>query len=156
MSADYQTLLDQFGIKHFSAEEVFVKGNAHADPRHRGYQLNTDPPRSLWLNSIWTLKILDMARDVIGAPLLISSFYRSRSYNTAVGGGKTSYHMSFLAGDVSSPTVEPTEIHQVLQDLREAGYFTGGIGLYDTFVHVDNRGFLASWNNSTIPHDQPT
>ena len=29
--------------------------------------------------------------------------------------------------------------------LRQEGFFRGGIGLYPTFIHLDTRGYTATW-----------
>jgi uncharacterized protein YcbK (DUF882 family) len=76
-------------------------------------------------------------------PLYINSGYRCRSKNERVGGARFSQHMYGRAADVRLPEgLTPEEFlvfgKQVIGD-------KGGIGLYDTFMHVDVRGHKARW-----------
>ena len=152
MSIDaYQELLNQHAIQYFTAEEVFTKGLSNENPKHKGYGLNTDPPECIWLHSIHLLRVLDALREELGGPIYITNCYRAPAYNEAVGGGKCSQHMSFTAADIASPIATPVEIHKTLLRLRNEGFFLGGLGIYNTFVHVDIRGWNADWDNRTTP-----
>ena len=55
--------------------------------------------------------------------------------------------MQFRALDISSPArgVGPAKIFAELQKMRAEGLFKGGLGKYSTFVHVDTRGYNATW-----------
>ena len=62
--------------------------------------LDNTPPQDAVLNLEWLCqRFLDPLRDAIGVPIIISSGYRCRDLNTAVGGSETSYHMLGLAAD---------------------------------------------------------
>lgn len=135
---EFQAIMDKAGIVHFRAEEVFFRG---ASDKRLG--LNTDPPRKLWPRIIPTLIVADKARAALGRPLRINSAYRSPAYNKAISGASKSQHVEFTALDLS--TNNPRQLFKVLAKMRDAGEFTGGIGLYPTFVHVDTRGSNATW-----------
>ena len=137
--AEFQKLLDENGIRYFTADEVFFRGASDAR-----LHLNTDPPRGLWPSLIKVLKVADEARDRLGKSLRINSAYRSPSYNRAIGGAAASQHMKGAALDLSG---SPATLYRIIQEMRSQGLFKGGIGKYNTFVHVDVRGRNADWAN---------
>lgn len=49
------------------------------------------------------VNVLDPAREAFGSPIIISSGYRCKELNKAVGGSKTSQHMRGEASDLKSP-----------------------------------------------------
>ena len=59
--ADFQHLLDEAGIRYFTADEVFFRG-----ARDAKLQLNTDPPRALWPSLLAVTKVADEARHRLG------------------------------------------------------------------------------------------
>ena len=85
-------------------------------------------------------KVLEPMRDRFGV-CTVSSGFRSKSHNTAVGGATSSYHRYDLrpgkaASDVKfkngSPATWFAEADRILGS-------KGGAGRYNTFLHVDNR-----------------
>ena len=94
------------------------------------------------------LKLLNDIRAAYGKPIVVNSAYRSPEHNKAVGGVENSFHTQGLAADI-----RPTESHRedlpVLRDICVKLNDKGGVGLYDTFVHVDARGVRARWDNRT-------
>jgi hypothetical protein len=135
--ADFQRLLDEAGVRYFTADEVFFRG-----ARDVRLQLNTDPPRALWPSLLAVTRVADEARHRLGRPLRINSAYRSPAYNRAIGGASASIHMKGGALDLSG---SPATLHRILTEMRREGLFRGGIGRYKTFVHVDVRGKNADW-----------
>lgn len=131
---DFAAHVNGWGLRHFAAAELLVKGAANARLR-----LNTDPPRELWDNIRDTAKAADEARERLGSGLIISSAYRSPAYNRAIGGAPKSYHMRFRALDLIPARVSVATLHAVLQDIRDEG-FPGcqGIGRYPGFCHIDD------------------
>ena len=140
----FEEYYNQFHIPYFSASEMLCKGSGHWSSKHKGYMLNTDPPRSLWGNVIHTAKVASLARGEVG-PIKVTSAYRSPEYNNAVGGATNSLHGQFNALDLIPVGVTPRELHSTLLRLRNEGRFIGGLGLYNTFVHLDTRGYNADW-----------
>lgn len=130
-------------VTAFSAEEFLVKGASNSHLR-----LNTDPPEELWPNIVPTARVLQELRDRIGKPIILHSVYRSPAYNRAIGGAGQSVHMSFGAADfhVVDPNSGPADWAATLRAMRSAGLFKGGIGAYETFVHVDTRGTNADFD----------
>jgi len=134
---EFQKLLDEAGIRYFTADEVFYRG-----ARDAKLQLNTDPPRGLWPSLLAVVKVADEARHRLGKPLRITSSFRSVAYNRAIKGAVGSYHTKASALDLSG---SPATLHRILQEMRSEGLFRGGIGRYKTFCHVDVRGKNADW-----------
>ena len=81
-------------------------------------------------------------RDLCGFPLSITSGYRCRLHNTAVGGATNSKHMSGVAADISWVNKTPEEKHLML---RHALSLFKGIGLHKQFLHVDTREIPTVW-----------
>lgn len=77
---------------------------------------------------------LQAIRNHFGVPVTINSAYRTESYNTKVGGAKSSYHMKGQAFDIVVKGHTPSEVAQYAQSLE-----INGIIQYNSFVHVDNR-----------------
>lgn len=50
--------------------------------------------------------VLEPTRQKIGRPLIVTSGYRSKSLNKAVGGVSTSYHVKGLAADLQISSLE--------------------------------------------------
>lgn len=136
----FEEYFDRQGFRYFSGAELAMYFN-----RWRGDVKNNYPPRALWPNFLPTLRIIDDLRVTIGKPITITSSYRSPAYNKAVGGAPQSYHKKFVAADIQVASTTPHEVYKILRLWREQGKFSGGLGLYPTFVHVDTRGFNADW-----------
>ncbi|MGL6063893.1 MAG: D-Ala-D-Ala carboxypeptidase family metallohydrolase [Fusobacteriaceae bacterium] len=66
--------------------------------------IKTDIPisDSIYSNLKYTAKRLEDLRDLLGEPLAITSWYRSPSHNSSVGGASRSGHLSGLAVDFRS------------------------------------------------------
>lgn len=88
--------------------------------------------------------LLNRIREKWGRPIIVNSAYRSPEHNKAVGGVANSYHVQGLAADIRPESPEDLD---ELQDLCLEIVADGGVGLYDTFVHVDARGRKARWDN---------
>lgn len=90
-----------------------------------------------------TVKILQSVRDYFGRPVKINSAYRTPAYNRKVGGVSSSQHVKGTACDISVEGVPPEAVAAYL----EAMFPDSGIGLYDTFVHIDTRGHKSYWKD---------
>lgn len=86
-------------------------------------------------------------------PIEILSGYRSEEYNRKVGGARNSQHKLALAADIKARGWSPLKLHDEILRRYRAGLLPGlrGLGLYDTFVHVDARASsrLARWDSRT-------
>ena len=91
---------------------------------------------------------LQIIRDCIGYPISITSAYRSLEHNRSIGSKDTSQHVLGKAADLQVKELIPIELYETIEALIELEYIPeGGLGLYNTFVHYDIRGYKARWNN---------
>lgn len=86
--------------------------------------------------------ILQKIRAHFGKPVTITSAYRTPGKNKACGGTKYSFHLYGKAADIKISTVAPEKIAAYAEKLMPK---SGGIGIYNTFVHVDVRSTRARW-----------
>lgn len=86
---------------------------------------------------------LNQLRLRFGKALVVTSGYRSPEHNKAVGGVANSYHTKGLAADVAP--MDAKDLNKLWQ-LADSMNVTGGVGRYDTFVHVDRRGYAARFD----------
>ena len=92
---------------------------------------------------------LQVLRDVVGR-LDPTNGYRCKDHNADVGGSVNSQHLKGKAADIKSKTLSPSEIATITDDLMKNESFTlGGVGIYNTFTHVDIRGTRARWSKTT-------
>lgn len=143
--ADFAGFVEGLGLRHFRPHELLVMGDAHARVTHPGCGQNRLPPRELWPNIVPAVRALDQLRERLGAPVRTLSVYRSPAYNRAIGGAARSQHLRFSAIDFAAARGRPADWAAALRGLRQDGLFSGGIGTYGGFVHLDGRGRNADW-----------
>lgn len=88
---------------------------------------------------------LQRFRDKTGYPVYVNCGYRCPKHNAEIGGSPKSQHMEGKAGDIRNSNVLPV-IYAQLAEL----YGMTGIGLYNTFTHVDVRSgkkYKGYWGN---------
>ena len=83
---------------------------------------------------LWT--ILDILREKIGKPVIITSGYRTPQHNAKVGGAKYSYHMRGQAADIIVNGMSPKEVAKNLDKLVPNGC---GIIVEKSWTHFDVR-----------------
>lgn len=86
---------------------------------------------------------LEQIREHFGARTYISSGYRCPTHNAAVGGASKSYHMRGQAADITVEGIAPAEVAKYAESIGILG-----IGLYESFVHVDTRTTKSYWYSS--------
>lgn len=87
--------------------------------------------------------ILQKVRTHFGKPVTINSAFRSPAHNKKVGGSANSQHMLGTAADIVVKGVAPKTVAAYVEKLLPG---KGGIGIYDTFTHVDVRETKSRWN----------
>lgn len=124
--------------KHFSRKELQCKGCDNA------YCMYETPVCNITSTALLKLEVL---RDLIGQPLIVLSAARCPNHNEAVGGVFYSQHISTkdepsCAIDVKIPKGITSRAFLYL------GKYSGftGLGLYDTFVHFDDRPNVTMWD----------
>ena len=89
------------------------------------------------------VEFLNQLRLRFGYALIVNSGYRSPEHNAAVGGVPNSQHVKGLAADIRPQDPKQLDaLWALADDMNE----TGGCGRYDSFVHVDRRGYRARWD----------
>ena len=87
---------------------------------------------------------LNAIRSRFGKPIIINSGYRSPEHNKAVGGVSNSQHVLGTAADIRPEDLKDLpELQKICDEMNPHG----GVGYYNTFVHVDVRGEKARWDN---------
>ena len=81
-------------------------------------------------------KRLQKLRDKFG-PLAVNSWLRTTEHNRAVGGSKNSTHLLGIGTDLKVPDGRRQSQIADYWDKLMDGH--GGIGKYDTFIHLDSR-----------------
>jgi len=140
MKAKFTKWFNSYKFRNFTADEF----TSYFEVTRRGVT-NSYPHERLWPRIIPTLRIVDSLRDHFNSPIVILSSYRNRAYNEKCGGVLNSEHMQFCALDIAVAGHSTKEVYDILLSWRRAGRFTGGLGLYPTFVHIDTRGYNANW-----------
>lgn len=86
--------------------------------------------------------ILQKIRTHFGKAVIITSAYRTATHNKAVGGTTYSQHLYGMAADIKVSGVSPKKVAEYAEKVLPN---TGGIGIYDTFTHIDVRAAKARW-----------
>ena len=139
MIREFQHFLDRNSIEFFTAREVLFLGNSNS-----WLKLNTTPDPSLWPNILPALSAADELRRRLAKPIQILSGYRNAAYNRAIGGALRSQHTQFRALDLTAKVPIP-ELARLAKQIRQEKIFTGGLGTYPGFIHLDSRPTNADW-----------
>ena len=83
----------------------------------------------------------DIRAHYDNVPVSINSGYRCPTHNANVGGAPASEHLKGRAADFTVKGVDPARVHADLDP-----YWSGGLGKYNTFTHIDVRGHRARWS----------
>ena len=80
--------------------------------------------------------ILDILREKLGKPVIITSGYRTPEWNKKAGGAKYSYHMRGMAADIRVNGMSAKELANKLNAIVPDEC---GIIVYNSWVHFDVR-----------------
>jgi hypothetical protein len=103
-----------------------------------------NPPSEGWTKLDMNVKVflvrLQQAAQkagIISGPIYVNSGWRSVQYNAKVGGSKSSQHLNGLAVDIvwDGFVAKSDKTNQFVALAKKEGF--RGIGLYNTFVHLD-------------------
>ena len=88
------------------------------------------------------VELLQKIRTHFGKPLTINSGYRTKTYNTKVGGAPASKHLYGKAADIRVSGTEPLAVAKYAEEIGALG-----IGWYkgQAFTHVDTRANKVYW-----------
>ena len=141
---EFRAFFETLGAQHFSADEMLFLGGGHYGTGSCA-GLNGPPDKSAWAAFKLLVPALDAVRAELGHPMRLTSIYRNAAYNSCIGGVENSQHRKCMAADCVVSAVSNTALHEAAKRARESGAFTGGIGLYSTFVHIDVRGYYVDF-----------
>lgn len=121
--AYYKKRVGKKGTKNFNITEFYSKDG--------GGLLKKGMSNSLLLN-------LEKLRYNLGdKSIIVTSGYRTKKHNRNVGGVKNSQHLYGRASDIKVKGVLPSKVY------NESIKLFDGVGKYNTFTHVDMRGYKA-------------
>ena len=143
----FRQFFDGLNSEFFNADEFMVLGPSHHSPGSACSGKNTTAPSELWDNVVPLVAAMNAIRSELGDSVRITNCYRGPSYNTCVGGVSGSQHLQFRAADWICSQGTSADWAAAAQKVRDQGVFLGGIGIYNSFVHVDVRGSNANWDN---------
>ncbi|MBQ7985688.1 MAG: DUF882 domain-containing protein, partial [Clostridia bacterium] len=90
------------------------------------------------------VEVLQKIRDHFGKAVTINSAYRNPNYNKKIGGVSNSQHTKGTAADIVVSGIKCEEVAKYAEYLMAD---SGGIGLYNRFVHIDTRAKRSRWIN---------
>ena len=118
---------------HFTLAELTTTEN------RQFLEENSNPPPEIIESLKNTAKGLELVRSLLGHPVHINSGYRCPALNAAVGGQKTSQHLSGEAADMVCPGFgTPREIAEEIAACNIV--FDQCILEFDRWVHVSFSG----------------
>ena len=89
------------------------------------------------------LEGLQELRDLIGRPVIVSSGFRCLKYNRRLLSSDSSQHTLGRAADIWVRDMDPNTLASYAEQIEH--FRNGGIGIYNTFVHVDVRRDISRW-----------
>ncbi len=98
--------------QHFTLAELTASSKA------RQLGLDNTPPPEIVPRLVLTAEMLERIRSTLGVPVIVTSGYRNRQVNEAVGGVTSSDHTQGHAADIQAPSYgTPTQIAHCLAPL---------------------------------------
>lgn len=97
------------------------------------------PPLPIIQNLFRLANRLQVVRDLLGKPIHINSGYRTPKHNEEVGGKPNSQHLSGCAADIVISGMPAKAVQEYLK------HWSGGLGHYAGFTHVDIRPKAERW-----------
>lgn len=146
--AELNAQLQAAGVTNFTAEEFTLLPKAKPKARH------DMPPRELWPNLIAVAKLAQEVRDLYGEPIWISSAWRPKWYNDAVGGAAKSQHIHAAAVDLNvlpsrrNPT-RTRKLEHATAKVWKTNNTARGFGVYKAArTHIDVGGGRRTWGDA--------
>ena len=90
------------------------------------------------------IKILEKVRAHFGEPIIVHCGCRCIQHNRSIGSKDTSKHTKGIACDFHIKGILPDIINAYLEAIMADW---GGLGVYDTFNHIDVRSTKARWDS---------
>lgn len=129
------------GVKSYSVKK---DGSTYLSDNFKVREFACNDGSDTVLISEELVDLLQKIRDHFGVAVTINSGYRTSAYNKKVGGATNSQHVKGTAADIVIKGVDPLTVAQYSEHLMPN---SGGIGVYQTFTHVDVRTSRSRWDN---------
>jgi hypothetical protein len=101
-----------------------------------------EPYPAYWLNAKHVIQNLQILRNHYGKPFVVTSFFRTPSYNVMVKGASQSQHLTANAADIR--LIRGITHATMQKDALDYTKFLG-FGVARTFMHFDLRKKFAKW-----------
>lgn len=85
------------------------------------------------------IQYLQGKRDFLKKGIILNSGFRCTRHNIDEGGKPGSQHLLGKAADIRVNGIDSKRLAQIFDD-------ADGLGIYDTFIHVDKRGHRSRWS----------
>jgi hypothetical protein len=114
----------------------------------RGFDNN--PPKEVFYNLVRTASLLEQVRKIINRPIQITSGYRCKELNQAIGSSETSQHRRGCAADFKVKGMPPNEVVKAIIDSDIQ--FDQLIREFDSWTHISvpNDIYLTTRNQALI------
>lgn len=112
---------------HFSLAELIASQVA----TRKG--IDNTPAPAIVANLTRLAALLEQVRELVGAPITVSSGYRSPALNRAVGGAASSSHVLGLAADISTAKLAPRALALLI---RQSSIVFDQLIYEGTWVHI--------------------
>ena len=132
---------DTTGVKTYSVKK---DGSTYLSKNFKVSEFKCNDGSDTVLISDKLVDLLQNIRDHFGVAVTINSAYRTESYNKKIGGATKSQHVNGTAADIVVKGATPLEVAQYVEHIMPD---SGGIGVYQSFTHVDVRTSRSRWDN---------
>lgn len=132
---------DSTGIKTYSVKK---DGSTYLSENFKVKEFACNDGSDTVLISDELVDLLQKIRDHFRVAVTINSGYRTSAYNKKVGGVSNSQHVKGTAADIVVKGVDPLTVGQYVEYIMPDH---GGIGVYQTFTHVDVRSNRSRWDH---------
>jgi len=116
----------------------FIWGETFSNVRFNGrtYRRVIEPPEDYWEDTVDLAGQLQIGRDYIGKPFTVNSWYRTRDYNSYIGGVPGSQHKISNASDIGTPRgLTSYEFYKIMDTKTDCT----GFGIGRRYCHFDRK-----------------
>jgi len=105
------------------------------------FDCNCHDPECQWTYiDVDHVEKLQKIRTELKKPIHINSAYRCPKHNEDIGSASNSRHVAGDATDIVISGLTSDEVADMCEDKFD------GLGRYNTFTHVDSRGYKSRWD----------
>lgn len=135
------------GIQDYLVFDVTKYGDVQLTDHFRANEFKCKDNSRIVIINYTLLTVLEDLRKCLGKAITINSGYRTVAYNSKTSGASPqSQHTLGKAADIKVADKTPLEVYTYLNNKYSDKF---GIGIYDTFVHIDVRDKKSRWDYRT-------